>query len=180
MLLSIIKYTETDVKSNTEQSSARATTPCKSSLAHSTHENLQYQQASWRSTNSCLTQSIDFAARVPSHQECGVAPTSCFRHHGFSPGVHPADCDVTRFSATQQAPELFRISLRVFSLGDWRACLLCHDSADRWTTTFTCLLLLASRPRPCLTKSYTCFANDVSVGFCYLSVSIRLPGGPDS
>lgn len=136
----------------------------------SAHENPQCQQASWRSTNSCLIQSIGSAAGVPSHQECGVAPKSCFRHHGFSPGVHPADCDVTRFSATQQAPGLFRISLCVLSLGDWRECLLCHDSADRWTTVFTCLLLLASRPRPCLTKSYTCFINDVSVGFSYLSL----------
>lgn len=167
MLSSIIKHSETDVKSNTEQSFARSNDACKSSLAHSTHENLQYQLASRRSTNSCLTQSIGFAARAPSHQECGVAPTSCFRHHGSSPGVHPADCDVTRFPATQQAPGLFRFSLRVLSLGDWRAC---HDSADRWTTIFTCLLLLASKPRPCLTKSYTCFVNDVSVSFCSFSL----------
>jgi hypothetical protein len=102
-------------------------------------------------------------------------------------GIHPADATSLDFalqgafsSATQQAPELFRISLCGFSLRDWRDCLLCHDSADGWTTVFTCLILLVSRSGPCLTKSYTCLINDVSVGFCYLSVSIRLPGGPDS
>lgn len=98
---------------------------CISSLAHPAHDNLQSQQASWRSTTVSAAQlSAGVSARVHHTQRMRGCAMSCFQASWLSPGVPPADAtslDFTpgaRSSATQRAPELFRVSL----------------SASHWTT----------------------------------------------